>query len=95
MKFFSNLFSGMIARFKTWRNQMIHLQLSVKKLNKATTDLQAALPAVEKFSKDMERSTRKLEYKNKPHLDRIDEANARIQTNLETIQNIVSRKKSK
>lgn len=95
MKFFSNLFSGMIARFNTWRNQMIHLQLSVKKLNKATADLQASLPAVEKFSKDMERSSRKLEIKNKPHLDRIDEANARIQNNLETIQNIVSRKKTK
>lgn len=95
MKFFSNLFSGMIARFKTWRNQMLHLNLSVKKLNKATADLQAALPAVEQFSKDMERSARKLEYKNKPHLDRIEAANDRIQDNLNQIQDILSRKKNK
>lgn len=95
MKFFSNLFSGMIARFKTWRNQILHLKLSVKKLNIATENLKATLPAVEAFSKDMERSTRKLEYKNKPHLERIEDANNRIQDNLTAIQDILSRNKTK
>lgn len=95
MRFFSNLFKGAIARFKAWRNQVTHLQLSVKKLNKATADLKASLPAVEQFAQDMERSSRKLNYKNKPHLDRIEDANERIQANLAQIQNILSRQKTK
>ncbi|AIG65534.1 hypothetical protein ACRHK7_06340 [Weissella tructae] len=95
MRFFSNLFSGVSASFKAWRNQMVHLKLSVKKLTTATSNLQAAVPELEEFSKDMERSSRKLAYKNKPHLDRINEANDRIQANLTEIQNILSRKKSK
>jgi len=95
MNFISNLFSGMIASFKTRRNQMIHLKLSVKKLNIATKNLQEQLPAIEAFTKDMDRSTRKLNHKNKPHIDRINAANDRIQDNLAEIQNILSRKKSK
>ncbi|RRG18364.1 hypothetical protein D3P96_03510 [Weissella viridescens] len=71
------------------------VQVSSKELSEAMDNLKEAMPLVEQTSKDLQKSVNKMNFKNKPHLERIDEAKARIDGELATINQMLTFKKKK
>ncbi|WP_205145396.1 hypothetical protein [Weissella uvarum] len=69
------------------------LQVSTKEVSAAVENLKDALPEIQAVGDDLKKETQKLEFKNKPHLARIDEAKKRIDDNLETINHTLSFKR--
>lgn len=71
------------------------VQVSSKELNEAMANLKEAMPLVEQTSKDVQKSVNKMNFRNKPHLERIDEAKARIDDGMATINQILTFRKKK
>lgn len=57
-----------------------------KQLKEAVANVQQAVPEVQAFAKDLQIQVEKMNFKNQPRLDRIAEAQARIQTELASLK---------
>ncbi|MFL4498318.1 hypothetical protein [Weissella sp. MSCH1] len=57
-----------------------------KQLKEAVANVQQAVPDVQAFTKDLQIQVEKMNFKNQPRLDRIAEAQARIQTELASLK---------
>jgi|GEM_PF-1207073 len=58
----------------------------VKHLQQAVDNLQRQIPKLQVFADDLKINVDKMNFKNKPHLDRIQEAQTRIQTQLDSLK---------
>ncbi|MFH7282129.1 hypothetical protein [Weissella confusa] len=59
---------------------------ATKDVKASLADVQAELPAVQDFVKDVQVQVEKMNFKNKPRLERIAEAQTRIQDALNTLK---------
>ena len=59
---------------------------ATKDVKASLADVQAELPAVQDFVKDVQVQVEKMNFKNKPRLERITEAQTRIQDALNTLK---------
>ena len=59
---------------------------ATKDVKASLADVQAELPAVQDFVKDVQVQVEKMNFKNKPRLERIVEAQTRIQDALNTLK---------
>ncbi len=74
-----NYFEQLKQTWLDWQATFKHFGDSVTGLQNAVTKLESTLPAVEKFTDDLTIKKEKLDFKNKPHLERIAEAQERIE----------------
>lgn len=79
--------------FKHWQTNIVdfissikHTRQDVQDLKQSLTNLQTQLPKLQAFADDLKINVEKMTFKNKPHLERIQEAQARIQTQLDTLK---------
>ncbi|MBJ7694418.1 hypothetical protein C6P08_06335 [Weissella confusa] len=59
---------------------------ATKDVKASLADVQSELPAVQDFVKDVQVQVEKMNFKNKPRLERITEAQTRIQDALNTLK---------
>lgn len=59
---------------------------ATKDVKASLSDVQSELPAVQDFVKDVQVQVEKMNFKNKPRLERITEAQTRIQDALNTLK---------
>lgn len=59
---------------------------ATKDVKASLADVQAELPAVQDFVKDVQVQVEKMNFKNKPRMERIAEAQTRIQDALNTLK---------
>jgi len=70
----------------TWIAAVKWTTAGTKQLKEAVANVQQAVPEVQAFAKDLQIQVEKMNFKNQPRLDRIAEAQARIQTELASLK---------
>lgn len=74
-----DILSRLKQEWLAWRDALQDITKQAKGLKISLDQLQASLFAIEKLQQDLNVDVEKMNFKNKPHLERIDEAQQRIE----------------
>lgn len=89
MGILKNLWQGSKDSLEAFGLRLKALKVSFTNFQTALANLQQAVNTLSTLSHQVEAETRKLKFKNQPHLERIDEAKERIDTNLTKINSLL------
>ncbi|KRN33564.1 hypothetical protein [Weissella halotolerans] len=89
MGIISNLWQGSKAHVQAFGMRVKALKVSFTNFQTALSNLQAAVQAFSKVSKQVETEVNKVTFRNQPHLERIAEAKKRIDQNMTKINTLL------
>lgn len=72
-----------------------NVNVALNELKSALSNIESVVPEVQTTVKDIQKDVEKMNFKNKAHLDRINEAQARIETELATLNDMLTFGKKK
>jgi hypothetical protein len=79
----ANIFKKIGTSFTGWKDVFKRVNEGKNKVTASLTAVQNEIPVVTAFVDDTKIQVEKLNFKNKPHIARINEAQARIQNELQ------------